>query len=301
MGAMKTRHLILLIIMNFFWAASLSIYKALSEVLAPGSIVLLRFGMAALFLVVLWPWLPGAAPRGRDLLKTVIMGLVVFMLGYRIQICGNKLGSAGNSSVLMGMEPIVTSVAAAMFLREHIGLRRWAGFSLGILGMALLNGLWGGGFKWSGLLASAIFIASFLCEAVYSIMGKPLMANAGMLKILTLALLAGTAGNLLLDGPATWTAAQTMPAHFWWLIFYLASICTSIGYAVWFAVIKETDVNITALTIFAQPLAGIIVASVWLHEPLHQGQLWGSLAILAGLVIGLSGGWKRPAKQAAPL
>ncbi len=71
--------------MNFFWAGSLSIYKVLSGYLEPGSIVTLRFGLAALILGLLWPWLPGKAPRGTDLLKTVIMGLVVFTLGHRVR------------------------------------------------------------------------------------------------------------------------------------------------------------------------------------------------------------------------
>jgi drug/metabolite transporter (DMT)-like permease len=69
---------------------------------------------------------------------------------------------------------------------------------------------------------------------------------------------------------------------------YLATVCTAIGYTLWFVVIRETDVNITALTIFVQPLAGVAIAAVWLHEPLHWGQLWGGLAIIAGLVWGLS-------------
>src|SRR5690349_21714405 len=118
---MKPSYLFLLIVMNFFWAGSLSIYKALAGYLDPGAIVTLRFGLAALILAVLWPWLPGKAPRGWDLLKTLLMGLVVFMLGHRIQVYGNKLSTAGNSSVLMAVEPLVTSVAAAIFLREHIG------------------------------------------------------------------------------------------------------------------------------------------------------------------------------------
>ena len=79
-----------------------------------------------------------------------------------------------------------------------------------------------------------------------------------------------------------------MPAHLWWPVLYLATICTAIGYAVWFMVLKETDVNVTALTIFAQPVAGVLIAGFWLYEPLHWGQLWGSLAIVAGLVLGLS-------------
>lgn len=274
--------------MNFFWAGSLSIYKALAGYLEPGAIVTLRFGVAAIILAAAWPWLPGRAPRGTDLIKTAIMGLIVFMLGHRIQVFGNKLNTAGNSSVLMAMEPILTSVAAAIFLREHIGPRRWLGFALGMLGVALLNGFLRGSVQWTGLMASLIFISSFLCEAVYSIMGKPLIQRAGMMKILALALIFGTVGNLLLDGHQTMLAVRVMPPHFWWLILYLATICTSIGYAIWFAVIKETDVNVAALTIFAQPVAGIFIAGLWLREPLHWGQFWGGVAIVIGLVLGLS-------------
>ncbi len=285
---MRPSYLILLITMNCFWAGSLSIYKALAGHLEPGAIVTLRFGIAAIFLVAVWPWLPGKSPRGLDLLKTALMGLIVFMAGQRVQVYGNKLGTAGNSSVLMAMEPLLTSVAAAIFLREHIGPRRWAGFTLGMLGVAVLNGSPRGGFQWMGLTASLIFISSFLGEAVYSIMGKPLIERSNMMKILTLSLISGTLGNLIIDGPETIRAAWLMPAHLWWLLLYLATICTSIGYAVWFLVIKETEVNVTALTIFVQPLAGLLIAGLWLHEPLHQGQFWGGLVIVAGLVLGLS-------------
>src|SRR3954453_19478876 len=162
---MRASYLIILIVLNCGWAASLSLYKALANYLEPGGIVTLRFGGAALILAVLWPWLPGKAPRGWDLVKTIIMGVIVFMVGHRVQVYGNKLGTAGNSSVLMAMEPVITSVAAAIFLREHIGPRRWVGFALGMSGVALLNGLLGANFQWAGLTASVIFISSFLCEA----------------------------------------------------------------------------------------------------------------------------------------
>ena len=285
---MRLSYLIILIVMNFFWAGSLSIYKVLADYLEPGGIVTLRFGLAAVTLAALWPWLPGRAPRGSDLLKTALMGFIVFMLGHRVQVYANKLNTAGNSSVLMAMEPILTSVAAAIFLREHIGQRRWMGFILGMLGVALLNGFLRGNVQWAGLTASLIFISSFLCEAVYSIMGKPLIQRAGMMKILALALIFGTLANLAIDGHQTLLAARAMPLRCWWLVLYLATICTSIGYTIWFVVIKETDVNVVALTIFAQPIAGVAIAGIWLHEPLHWGQFWGSMAIVAGLVLGLS-------------
>ena len=50
-----------------------------------------------------------------------------------------------------------------------------------------------------------------------------------------------------------------------------------------------------ALTIFAQTVFGVGIAAVWLHEKLHAGQLWGSVLIVAGLVLGLSRQVKRTA------
>src|SRR5437868_2019523 len=105
---MRPSYLLILVVMNVFWAATLSMYKALADWLQPGGIVTLRFGVAAILLAICWPWLPGKAPRGVDLLKAATMGLLVFMVGQRLQVYANQLGTAGNSSVLMGLEPLVT-------------------------------------------------------------------------------------------------------------------------------------------------------------------------------------------------
>jgi len=72
------------------------------------------------------------------------------------------------------------------------------------------------------------------------------------------------------------------------LMLVMALICTSFGYGFWFLVIRESEVNLAAMTIFLQPVCGLLIARVWLGEALHWGQLWGSLAIVVGLVVGLS-------------
>lgn len=285
---MKPAHLLLLLLMNFFWAGVYSAYKVIGADLPTGGIVTLRFGLAAVCLLLAWPWLPGAAPRGRDLLKTCAMGLMLFVLGQRLQVYGNQLGTAGNSAILMAIEPLLTSLAAAVFLREHIGPRRWVGFALGLLGVALLNGVWRADFEWTGLTASLIFISSFVCEAAYSVIGKPIVARAGIMKMLAISLLVGTAANLLIDGSSTLTTAAVLPPRAWLLLLGLAVICTAIGYSVWFVVIRECPVNVAALTIFAQSVFGVAIAALWLREKLYWGQLLGSLTIVAGLIVGLS-------------
>ncbi len=285
---MKLSHLFILLLMNLFWAGVYSAYKIVGPDLPSGGIVTLRFGLAGLFMLLAWPWYRGPAPQGRALASTCVMGLMVFVVGQRLQVYGNQIGTAGNSAVLMGVEPLVTSLGAAWFLRERIGPRRLAGFGLGMCGVALLNGVWRRDFQWIGLVPSLIFVSSFVTEAACSVMGKPIAERASAMKMLTISLLVGTAANLLIDGPATLTSARNMPAQAWCLLVVLAILCTAIGYSVWFYVIRECPVNVASLTIFAQSVFGVAIAALWLGEKLHWGQLLGSLTIVAGLVLGLS-------------
>lgn len=286
---MKPFYLILLLLMNFFWASVYSAYKLIGEEnLASGGIVTLRFGLAALCMLVLWPLLPGSAPRGWDLLKTCVMGVVLYVLGQRLQVYGNELGTAGDSSVLMALEPLITSLAAAVFLREHIGPRRVAGFALGIFGVGLLNGVWRPEFHWTSLTASLLFLASFVCEAAYSVVGKPIVQRASVMKMIAISLVIGTALNLIIDGPRTLSSARNLPASAWTLLLIMAVVCTVVGYSIWFLAIRECPVNVVALTVFSQAIFGVLIASLWIGEEPHWGQLLGSLCIIAGLAIGLS-------------
>jgi drug/metabolite transporter (DMT)-like permease len=283
---MKVSHLIILLAMNFCWAAVYAVYKIIA--IPTGAVVTLRFGLAGVCLLLLWPLLPGPSPRGRDLLLTCLMGVITFTIGQRLQVYGNEIGTAGNSAVLMAMEPLVTSVAAALFLGEHIGPRRIAGFALGLVGVAMLHGVWHSDFHWVGTVPSLIFISSFICEAAYSIIGKPIIARASVMKTVALSLIIGTALNLAIDGSRTITIARQLPFGSWVFLFAMAFICTVLGYSLWFVVIRECPVNVAALTIFAQSIFGVLIAAVWIREKLHWGQLLGSVTIAAGLVIGLS-------------
>jgi drug/metabolite transporter (DMT)-like permease len=296
---MKPAHLLLLLVMNFFWAAVYSAYKIIGPDMPTGGIVTLRFGLAGVFLLLAWPWLPGRAPKGHDLILTCLMGVVYCVVGQRLQVGGNQMGTAGNSSVLMAVEPLLTSLAAAIFLREHIGPRRVAGFGLALAGIALLNRVWEPGFQWMSLNASLIFISSFLCEAAYSVLGKTIVRRASAMKMLCISLLIGMVFNLLIDGRQTLRSAQVLPSEAWVLLLIMAFLCTAVGYTLWFVVIRECPVNVAALTIFAQAVFGVLIAAVWLREPLHWGQLTGSLVIAAGLVVGLSRQVKKPEPKEA--
>lgn len=282
---MKPAHLILLILMNVLWAGTYAAAKWLAPELTAGEVVTLRFALAGAGLLAAWPWLPGRAPTGGDALRAVAMGIVVFSLGYHLQVAGIYMGRAGDVSILMALDPIFSSLGATLFLGERIERRTWAGFACGMLGVCLIAGAWRSEFRWPALVSNLLVVGSLVCEAAYSAIGKGLAQRAGPLKILALAVAGGAAVNLAIDGNRTWHAAVGLPWTAWLVMGYLALICTVAGYALWLVVIKETPVSLTALTIFIQPVAGVIIAALWLGEAVHWRQLWGGLAIFVGLWI----------------
>jgi O-acetylserine/cysteine efflux transporter len=284
---MKPLHLIVLILFNLAWGATFVVYKSLPASLDYETIVTLRFGIAAVGAMLIWPWLRGPAPQGEQLVRTLALGVVVFVIGHRLQVLGNALGTAGNSAVLMAFEPVMASIAAAFFLREHVPARRWVAFALSVAGVLLLNGIWQPDFRWMGLGASALIITSFLGETAYSIVGKPIIQRADPVKTLGLALIAGLIVNIALCGDKVAAATRALPLNAWLLLGFMGIIATLAGYAAWFFVLRDTDVNLVALTVFIQPLAGVPLAVWVLGEPLHAGHLWGSAAIATGLLVGL--------------
>ena len=283
----RTIWLLILIGFNIFWGGTYSAFKDLGQWLNPGQVVTLRFGIAAGLLACCWPWMRGNAPRGLDLVKTFVMGLVVFVAAPRLQVIAAQAGQAGDLSVLVALEPLVVTVGAALFLREVVPARRWLGFFFGMLGVVLLSNIWQPDFRLASLGSNAIFVGSFFCESAYSVMGKPLIQRASFLKVTTLALLSGTTVNLVMDGRSTIVAATVLPLLGWMEIAYLSVICTALGYAAWFAAIRVVPVNVVAMTVFTQPFAGTLIAVLLLGEQLHFGQLWGGLAIVIGLMLGL--------------
>jgi len=297
---MKPAHLITLMVMNIFWAGTYSAFKALTVPLSAGQVVTLRYGLAALVMAALWRWLPGVAPRGRDLLRTAVMGVLVFGVSPRCQVYGVHLGKASDAAVVIALEPLITAVAAAWFLREHVPTRRWVGFGIGLSGVALLNGVWKMQMDWTGLAANLIFLTSFFCESAYSVMGKPILERAGLFKVVAVSLFCGTAVNLLFNGPGTVARLDTLSVTHWWTVAYLVVICTVVGYCVWYVVIRETDVSLAAMTILVQPVIGIGIAAVTLGERPHWGQFWGSAAVALGLVLGLWRNGRAPASAGEP-
>ena len=123
----------------FFWSTGFIAGKQGLQDAAPFTFLFYRFLIVAAVLTLLAfaaraPW-----PPLRALVPLAIGGVLVHA-GYLSATFGAMYVGveAGVSSLMAGMQPVLTAVFAAPFLGERVSGRQWAGLALGFFGVVLV-------------------------------------------------------------------------------------------------------------------------------------------------------------------
>lgn len=135
--------------------------KVASDDLPTGQIIFLR-GLLATPLILLLAWRFGALARLSALRNRFVGWRTVGEMGstalYLTALFNMPLA---NATAILQIVPLITTAAAAVFLRERVGPRRWSAVALGLLGVLLIIRPGLEGFNaWSLVALSAMgFIA----------------------------------------------------------------------------------------------------------------------------------------------
>ncbi len=108
----------------------------------PFTLLFLRFVLALLLLAPLVAWLkPAMAMSGRERGHLMVSGLLLHgvYLGGVFAAIGLGL-SAGLTALIVGAQPLLTSLAAPLLLGERPRLLHWIGVLLGLAGVTLILG-----------------------------------------------------------------------------------------------------------------------------------------------------------------
>jgi drug/metabolite transporter (DMT)-like permease len=136
----------------------------------PLTFLLIRYSIViALMLSLAWlmraPW----PKQGRQWVRIGISGLLVhatYLGGVYVSI--EQGLPVGVTSLVVGMQPLLTAAGAAILLSERISPRQWAGFVLGLCGTLLvLSGRIEGGFGLSGLPAALAALFGITAGTLY--------------------------------------------------------------------------------------------------------------------------------------
>ncbi len=137
----------------------------------PLTFLILRFVLVVALLLPATLWLKTRWPRtGAQALHIAVAGILVHA-GYLGGVfCAIHQGlSAGFTALIVGMQPLLTAVAAPRLLGERVSPRQWLGLVLGLAGVALV--VWekipAGKASAGGLALAALALACITLGTLY--------------------------------------------------------------------------------------------------------------------------------------
>lgn len=131
---MKTQHLALLLVINFFWAGSFFAGKIGMEIFPPLQFTVLRF---VVIIVALLPFLK--LPRGQWK-QIVPVSLMLGVLHYSLMFWGLNLASEVSPvAIVAQMFVPFATLLAVIFLHERLGWHRWGSIVLAFAGVMVIG------------------------------------------------------------------------------------------------------------------------------------------------------------------
>jgi drug/metabolite transporter (DMT)-like permease len=286
---------LLLFVANVVFATSYGVTRVVLDDVPPAILGLGRSLVGAVILVA-WAWhgLRTTKMSMHDHGRVFLMGVVGFALAFGLGNWGIERSTASNAALLITVEPTSLLLLSPVLLRERLTRREAVGAALALIGtvIVVVNGIPGLTQSlaphWRGDL---LLILSGLAYAVYSLLGRRVLASHPVLVVTAWSILWGALTML----PLAWFEWHVglMPR---WTVgavtgtLYLGVVITALGYAVWNWCLERLGASRVAIFVNVQPLAGALIGVWWLHEPLTVFTIVGGLAILTGLHLTVKAG-----------
>ena len=281
---------LLLLLMIVIWGSNFSVVKValrdFPEV--PFNAMRLILG-SAVFLAVLRATRDPAKPRPpltrSDVLQLVFLGLVGTFLYQLCFVGGVRRTSVGNGSLIVGISPIVIALMSAVAGHEHIRPMRWAGVVMAMLGLYFVVGH-GVNFSAQTLRGDLLMLGGVLCWSVYSVASQPILKRHSALVVIGLTFSIGAATYVLTMIPILVDVQWgTVSGFSWFLMAASALLALNLSYWIWYTGLKRLGGSRTSVYSYLTPIVAMVVAALWLGEPISGNQVAGATAILAGLLI----------------
>ncbi|GIN19161.1 MAG TPA: EamA/RhaT family transporter [Bacillus bacterium] len=287
---MKKWHLYILIIMVMvIWGFNVTAIKIIVSHFAPVTITSLRIFIAFLTLA---PMLFYRSEINKLAKKDIIfIGLVaVFgVLGHHLFLSiGLSRTSASNGGLILGSVPIVTTVAAALFLGDRLTVFRVVGLIFGFSGVALIM-LMQPGASLSFAVGDIFIFFAVLSQAISFILINKMSSTAGTQAVTGLSLMMGSgmlfAVSLAVE-PAGLATLKTGNLTAWLVFFASGVIATAFGHLIYNHAIQKIGAGQASLFLNLSPFFSLVGAFLFLGEKIYSTQWIGFFFIVAGVVLG---------------
>jgi drug/metabolite transporter (DMT)-like permease len=287
-----------LVLTTFFWGGTFVAARFAVGEAPPFFSASCRFLIASLCLVLLTAWQSRAGRAGfpfprnlRQFLGLFSLGLTGIFLYNAIFFTSLKLTTATNGALIVAINPLLTAVLSAFWLRERVTATQAAGLLISLAGVAVViaKGSLDVITRLSFNRGDIIMLGAPLCWALYSILGKKVLSHFTPLAATAYASVFGAA--LLIPAAVVEHALTGGPVpHFSWLgwlaILQLALLGTVIGFVWWYQGVQAIGTARAAAFVNLVPVFGAVLAALILGEKMLGAQIGGGLLVILGVYLG---------------
>jgi drug/metabolite transporter (DMT)-like permease len=285
-----------------FWAANFIVVKAANQQVPPVMFAFLRFGLAALTLLVVLRWREGrlGLPR-RDVIPILGLGALGFGIYQILWATALQDIPAGDSALLVATTPVITALLAVVSGADILTRTKLLGSLVSFAGVAVIVSAGHGITLGSAIVGDGLTLIAAVCWSVYTAFGAPILRRHSPLRTTAWAMVGG-ALVLLVPGVGQaigldWARVTT---DAWAGLLFSAFVPAGIANVVVFNAIRLLGpTRITAYQ-FLVPFMAVLMGAAFLAEPIRVDQLLGGAVIILGVAIArvdrvtTFGGWLRP-------
>jgi drug/metabolite transporter (DMT)-like permease len=268
------------------WGGSYPAIKATQPFFPPVAFATFRCAVAAVILVAVGLTTGGlrAGLRPRDWGVVVLLGVLGNTLFHILMVSAVHHTSPSHAAILVALSPVLAALLARLLFREPLGPRRLGGIALGFAGVALI--VTRGDPGSSSALGDLLSLGASLSWALYTVIGKPLLARSTPLAVTTWATLIGVVPMLPFGAPGLgevrWGALT--PGR-WLLLLYLSAGTIALANLLWYMALARTATARVVAFSFLIPLIAAAIAVLAGQETLTLSLGLGAAAVLGGVAL----------------
>ncbi|WP_245917750.1 DMT family transporter [Alteribacillus bidgolensis] len=272
------------------WGLNVVALKVLVAYMPPASMQTLRIMVAGAIIVIIMLCCNEWRKISRKELKHIAAASVFGVIGHHFFLAlGLMSTSAVNTSLILALVPLTTSLLAMIILGDPVTKTRFLGVVLGFIGVGLLT-IAGSGSQVSGLSSGDVLIfLSMFSQAVSFIYIKKATTTLHPRAMTGFMFLIGSAGLLLISlfmEPGGIAQVFKAPLFVWLIFFGSAVLATALGHQLFNSSIQKIGAGETAVFNNLVPFFGLISSAVLLKETVYPAQLTGFIFIVGGVLLG---------------
>lgn len=284
---MKTKNLLLLIVLATVWGPSFLFIKVAIVEIEPITLAALRIGIAALLLnLYVIPIRKTFVKDWKFWKHVTIAGFFAQALPFILINWGEQYIDSALASILNGLTPIFTLLIANFAISEDkMTTPKVIGTVLGFIGLIILiSPTFKGGISGSamGVLAVSIAAVSYGIALVYNRIhlknAPPLSAPASQLLMTSIYLI-----------PLAWFVERpnlgVVSMEAYGAVLFLAAFGTALAFVIYFILLDRTSASYVSQVTYLMPIFGVILGALFLDESIYMEAIIGGAIILLGVLI----------------